>query len=219
MSLGRRITPGDPYVEAIQKENCDVHFTAVQRITGDGVVGADGLERKCDTIVCATGFDVTYRPRFPVIGKNGVDLRKKWQDVPEAYLGLGVPDMPNFMMFIGPTWPVENGSVAGPLLTVSEYAVKMIQKMQRENIKSMAPKQDITDSFNEHAQVRSLGAVTKQVANREAKEWIKHTVWKDDCRSWYKNNDTGRVNAVWPGSSLHYGKSTTAGTRFVLLYL
>jgi hydroxyversicolorone monooxygenase len=26
----------------------------------------------------------------------------------------------------------------------------------------------------------------------------------EDCRSWYKNNETGRVNAVWPGSSLHY---------------
>ena len=35
-------------------------------------------------------------------------------------------------------------------------------------------------------------------------EWIKHTVWKDDCRSWYKDNTTGRVNAVWPGSSMHY---------------
>lgn len=51
-------------------------------------------------------------------------------------------------------------------------------------------------------------------------------MWKDDCRSWYRNNDTGRVNgawpfrhscspfsrnltdaqppAIWPGSSLHY---------------
>ena len=37
-------------------------------------------------------------------------------------------------------------------------------------------------------------------------EWIKHTVWKDSCRSWYKNNQTGRVNAVFPGSSLHYQK-------------
>ena len=26
----------------------------------------------------------------------------------------------------------------------------------------------------------------------------------EECRSWYKNNETGRVNAVWPGSSLHY---------------
>lgn len=51
----RRITPGDPYMEAIQKENVDVHFTAVDKITEDGVVGTDGIERKVDTVVCATG--------------------------------------------------------------------------------------------------------------------------------------------------------------------
>jgi cation diffusion facilitator CzcD-associated flavoprotein CzcO len=183
----RRVTPGDPYMLAIQKENVDVHFTHVASITEDGLVGGDGIERKVDTIVCATGFDVTYKPRFPIIGKNGIDLRKKWEMCPEGYLGLGVPDMPNFVMFIGPTWPVENGAVVGPLFGVSEYVIQLVKKMQRDDIKSWTPKQDVTDAFNEHAQ-----------------EWIKHTVWKDDCRSWYKNNETGRVNAVWPGSSLHY---------------
>lgn len=183
----RRVTPGDPYMMAIQEPNVDVHFTQVDKITPDGLIGGDGVERKCDTIVCATGFDVTYRPRFPVIGKNNVELGAKWKVCPEGYLGLGVPDIPNFIIFIGPTWPVENGSVAGPLLTVSEYAIKIIKKMQKENIKSWCPRQDITDQFNEHSQ-----------------EWIKHTVWKEGCRSWYKNNETGRVNAVWPGSSLHY---------------
>lgn len=183
----RRITPGDPYMKAIQEPNVDVHFTHVERITPDGVIGGDGVERKVDTIICATGFDVTYRPRFPVIGKNGVNLQDKWSVCPEGYLGLGVPDMPNFIMFIGPTWPVENGAVVGPLLAVSEYAVQVVKKMQKDEIASWTPKQDVTDAFNEHAQ-----------------EWIKHTVWKSDCRSWYKNNETGRVNAVWPGSSLHY---------------
>lgn len=89
---------------AIQKENVDVHFTAVDEITEKGVIGNDGLEREVDTIVCATGFDVTYRPRFPVIGKNGVDLYEKWKTEPESYLGLACPDMPNFVIFIGPTW-------------------------------------------------------------------------------------------------------------------
>lgn len=69
-----------------------------------------------------------------------------------------MPDFPNFLTFIGPTWPVENGSVMGPLSTVSEYAVQIIKKMQNENIKSWVPKQDVTDEFNQHAQ-----------------EWIKHT--------------------------------------------
>lgn len=75
----------------------------------------------------------------------------------------------------------------GPLAYVSQYALQLIKKIQSEYICSIAPKQDVTDDFNEHTQ-----------------EWLRHTVWQDDCRSWYKNNETGRVNAVWPGSSLHY---------------
>jgi hydroxyversicolorone monooxygenase len=75
----------------------------------------------------------------------------------------------------------------GPLNSVALYTLQLIKKLQSEYIRSIAPKQDVTDSFNEHCQ-----------------EWIRHTVWVEECRSWYKNNETGRVNAVWPGSSLHY---------------
>ena len=71
--------------------------------------------------------------------------------------------MPNFIMMIGPTWPVENGAVVGPLTAVSEYMIQVVKKMQKDDIDSWVPKQDITDAFNEHAQ-----------------EWIKHTVWKDE---------------------------------------
>lgn len=164
-----------------------VHFTGVDKITPSGVVGSDGIERQVDTIVCATGFDVSYRPRFPIIGRNNVSLADKWGVCPEGYLGLGIPDFPNFLTFIGPNWPVENGSVMGPLMYVSYYALQMIRKLQTEYVHSAAPKQDVTDDFNSHCQ-----------------EWVRHTVWTEDCRSWYKNNETGRVNAVWPGSSLHY---------------
>jgi len=44
----------------------------------------------------------------------------------------------------------------GPLHAVSEYAVQWIKKMQNENLRSWVPRQDITDSFNEHVQVRKL---------------------------------------------------------------
>ena len=75
----------------------------------------------------------------------------------------------------------------GPLEEVCHFVIKFLQKFQRELIQSFVPKQDVTDEFNEHAQ-----------------EYLSHTVWSDDCRSWYKDNDTGRVNAIWPGNSLHY---------------
>lgn len=172
---------------AIQKPNVNVHFTEVVEIDETGVIGKDGTRVEPDTIVCATGFDVSYRPRFPIVGQSGVDLADKWKVCPEGYLGLAIPDFPNFLTFIGPNWPVENGSVMGPLMQVSMYAIQLIKKIQSEYIASIAPKQDVTDAFNEHCQ-----------------EWVRHTVWVDECRSWYKNNETGRVNAVWPGSSLHY---------------
>lgn len=91
----RRVTPGDPYMLAIQEPNVDVHFTHVASCTEDGVVGGDGVERKVDSIVCATGFDVSYRPRFPIVGRDGIDLKEKWKVCPESYLGLAIPDFPN----------------------------------------------------------------------------------------------------------------------------
>lgn len=78
---------GDPYMKAIQEPNVDVHFSAVEEITEDSVIDSEGQERKVDTVICATGFDVSYRPRFPIIGQNGVDLREKWKKIPESYLG------------------------------------------------------------------------------------------------------------------------------------
>lgn len=89
-------------MKAIQEPNVDVHFTTVNKITQDSVIDSDGNAKKVDTIVCATGFDVSYRPRFPIVGQNGVDLADKWKICPEAYLGIAVPDMPNFLTFIGP---------------------------------------------------------------------------------------------------------------------
>jgi len=129
--------------------------------------------------------------------------------VPESYLGITVPDMPNYAFIIGPTWPIENGSVFGSLAAVANYIITMVKKMQNENLRYWVPRQDISDQFNQHVQ-----------------EWVKHTVWTSDCRSCefctrlvlsigdiandsfattgYKNNETGRVNAIWPGSGQHF---------------
>lgn len=160
----------------MQEPNVDVHFSTVVKITEDSVIDSNGGVYKPDTIVCATGFDVSYKPRFPIVGRGGVDLREKWKTCPEAYLGLAVPDMPNFITFIGPSFPVENGSVMGPLGAVGNYAIKMIKKMQNEFIHSFEPKQDVTDAFNEHTQ-----------------ELLKDTVWTDDCRAWYKSMHTSTL--------------------------
>ncbi|TGO10557.1 hypothetical protein BTUL_0132g00280 [Botrytis tulipae] len=189
----RRITPGDPYLKVIQENNVNVHFTAAKALTDKCVVGEDGVEREVDTVVCATGFDTSYRPRFPIIGKGGINLQDQWNDEPDTYYGITVPNMPNFYLFMGPAWPVHNGSVMGPLVQVGNYIVQCIHKMQREQIKSLTPREDATAAFNEHCQ-----------------KWLERTVWTENCPSWFKNKRTGRLNPLWCGSGLHYTEAIIA---------
>jgi hypothetical protein len=49
-------------------------------------------------VVCATGFDVSHRPHYPLMGQNNVNLREKWAEDPESYISVMTPDMPNYFM-------------------------------------------------------------------------------------------------------------------------
>lgn len=51
----RRITPGDAFLEAIQKPNAELIPKSIIAVTEDGLIDEDGNERKVDTIICATG--------------------------------------------------------------------------------------------------------------------------------------------------------------------
>lgn len=57
----RRITPGDPFIYAVQEPNVEVVFKGVVKLTEDGVVDSDGVERKVDAVVCATGRSFSRR--------------------------------------------------------------------------------------------------------------------------------------------------------------
>lgn len=50
-----------------------------------------------DVLICATGFDTTFKPRFPLIGPKGNNLQDDWAEEPKSYLGLAAADMPNYM--------------------------------------------------------------------------------------------------------------------------
>lgn len=45
--------------------------------------------------------DTSYKPRYPLIGRNGLDLREKWAEYPNAYLSMCVEGYPNLFMISG----------------------------------------------------------------------------------------------------------------------
>lgn len=92
----RRPTPGNGFLEALVSDNVDVVSSPIVRVTEKGIITKDG-EHEVDAIICATGFDVSLKPRFPFIGRNGADLAKRWSAQPaEAYMGCMVDDHPNY---------------------------------------------------------------------------------------------------------------------------
>lgn len=93
----RRQTPGPGYLEALLQDNVDTRFDDIQKITAGGILTKSGEHLEFDAICCATGFNTSFRPSLPVIGRNGIDLAEKWSaNIPKAYFGITIPDFPNY---------------------------------------------------------------------------------------------------------------------------
>lgn len=93
----RRPTPGNGYLEALCSENTEVVSQFIAEITPRGIKTTDGVEHEVDVIVCATGFDVSWRPSYPTIGREGCSLSEQWKDIPRTYLSITVPNFPNYL--------------------------------------------------------------------------------------------------------------------------
>jgi cation diffusion facilitator CzcD-associated flavoprotein CzcO len=134
----RRATPGLNYLEALTSPKVEVVWGEIAGLTQNGVQSASGAVKEVDTVICATGFDMGFAPRFPLRGANGVDLRAQWATAdPVCYLSLAAEDMPNYFVFMGPASPLGHGSIVGAIEQVTKYISKMVEKLQTENYKSV----------------------------------------------------------------------------------
>ncbi|OAG39283.1 hypothetical protein AYO21_06487 [Fonsecaea monophora] len=182
----RRVTPGEGYLESFLLPNVHLNMNPITKITENAVHTADGQSLEVNVVVCATGFDVSHCPHYPIIGQNQTSLAEKWADEPESYLSVGCPEFPNYFIFTGPNAVVGHGSLVEGLGWVAEYMIKWMKKIATEDIKSVVPKQEVVDEFVTYGD-----------------RIHKTLTWTGACRSWYKKNRVdGRVTATFPGSAL-----------------
>lgn len=184
----RRLTPGQGYLEALLADN--VHFvnTKIHRVTEDGIETVDGERRQYDVIIAATGFDTSYKPRYPIIGRNGVNLQDVWSDYPKTYFGICQSECPNWFQVGGPNSGISVGSLIPMLEKQAEYITTCILKMQRQRIKVMTVQKRAVDEFQAYIEA-----------------YFPRTVFSKNCSSWYKDGKIdGRVIGLWPGSTLHH---------------
>ncbi|KAH6714922.1 cyclohexanone monooxygenase [Leptodontidium sp. MPI-SDFR-AT-0119] len=192
----RRLTPGEGYLESLGKGNVSHVYETIQEFTPKGMITADGKEHEFDLIICATGFDVAFTPFVETIGR-GVSIQEAWATEPRAYLGIAAHGFPNYFITVGPRSPWGNGSIIPAIEINTDYIITLLDKMQRQNIKSIEVKKQAADDFCEHVD-----------------EWHKGSVWGQSCRSWYKQNrDAQSKPLLWCGMSPSYYK-TMCDIRF-----
>lgn len=166
--------------------NCQVVWGSVDQYTENGLRNVKGEESIVDTIICATGFDLSIAPRIPIIGRDGVNLREQWLKKPETYLSTNVADMPNYFTILGPASPLGHGSLVTSIELVVKFISNIVRKLQTQNYSSFCVKSHIPQAYQEHA----LAFLTR-------------TVWASSCTSTYKNGTAGgELRSLHPGSRL-----------------
>ena len=178
----RRPTPGNGYLEALTGPKTTAYTEQLQKITKKGFIDPDGNEQEVDVIICATGFDTSYSPKYPLF-VNGVDMNEKWKnrDKVPSYLSVAYAEVPNYFINGGAYCPSAHGSFFPIVSAYTDYELHIITKMQVENIKSVRPKVHATEHFLRHANT-----------------FLKRTAWTGPCSSWFKGGNIDGIPVSCP---------------------
>jgi cation diffusion facilitator CzcD-associated flavoprotein CzcO len=146
--MGKRPIFSSDFYPALKRENVTLIPQAVLAATENGLVDATGKEHFADIIVTATGFTASeYLRSVEVYGVNGAVLREFWGDEPRAYLGVAVPNFPNFFIMYGP-----NTNATGALLLMlegqAEFVVNSIIDMINGDYATIEVDQSMFDDYN-----------------------------------------------------------------------
>lgn len=192
---GKRILLDNGWYDAIRKDNVTLHAEGVDAFTQTEIIGTHGSTCAPDIVVMATGFEVTkMASRINITGPAG-NLSDVWNgDDPQAYLGISVPDFPNFFMMAGPTTGLGHG---GSGMFIAEchahYIANTIVTMMNKGISQMAA--------SEQAQADYMQRYNDGHADM---------IWMHPGMTTYYRNSKGRVYSVMPWRLVDYWNMTRA---------
>ena len=192
----RMLVDNGTWLQALRRDNVHVTTDPIAAINETGIVTKSGVQYDADVLIYATGFQ-SNRITFPmqILGRGGAELSKQWDgDNPRAYLGITVPNFPNFFLMYGPnTNIVVNGSIIFFSECEMRYILSCIELLVQHGHAALEPKAAVHDAYN--AQI--------DAGNAEMAWGI------SKANSWYKNA-RGRVTQNWPFTLVEYWERTRA---------
>jgi cyclohexanone monooxygenase len=138
---------------------------AITELTERGVLTADGVEHRVDTIIYGTGFKAAdYLDSIEVYGTGGCHLRHDWSDGAQAYLGTLVAGYPNFFMLYGP-----NTNGVNSIIYIHEAQTTFIRHildvLDERGARTVAVTPEAQRRYNDEVQAAMVGKVWLACAN------------------------------------------------------
>jgi len=190
----KRVLISNDYFPAVAQANVELVTDGIDRITPNGVMTKDGVERPVDAIIYGTGFAATdaLNP-VQVYGPGGRHLNEEWDPAAEAYLGISVSGYPNLFFLMGPNTGLGHNSMIYMIESQIGYVMETIHLMEARGAVAIAPRKDVQDAYNARVQAKVNKTVQQQ----------------GGCVSWYQTAD-GRNTTIWPDFTFTYRKKTKA---------
>lgn len=190
----RSVRDNGVWIAALKRDNVDLVTDLIVKIEPDGIVTKDGVKRPADVLIYGTGFHASdFLRTFKVYGAEGRELHSDvWKGDARAYLGMTLPDFPNFFILYGPnTNIVVNGSIIFFSECSVRYVVGCLEMLAKEKLHSISVRPEVFARFN-----------------AEVDEGNSKMAWgAKGVNSWYKNA-TGRVSQNWPFPLVDYWNAT-----------
>jgi cation diffusion facilitator CzcD-associated flavoprotein CzcO len=161
----RRLPLETFYYEVYNQDNVelvDLMETPIERITPDGIK-TTAREYPFDIIIFATGFDAITGAfdRIDFRGVGGAQLKDKWRNGPQTYLGLMVDGFPNMMMLMGPH------TALGNIPRSIEYSVDWVTGLLRFAQDSGLTRCEATaagvEAWTDHVKALGVGLLSNEV--------------------------------------------------------
>jgi 4-hydroxyacetophenone monooxygenase len=191
---GKRPLLDNRWFQTMCRDDVSLITDAVEHVDGDKLVTRSGTEIAADVIALATGFKVLqFLWPMDIIGKSGKTLREQWGvDDAKAYLGVTVPDFPNFFIVNGPN---TNAGHGGSAIHATEFQVRYIMQAIRQLLVTQTDALEVDrDVFSKY--------------NAELDEALAHCIWSHKGMTTYYRNDAGRVVVSSPWKYVDYWERT-----------
>ena len=156
----RRPVVDNDWYKTLTRDDVSLVASGIERVTPKGIETADGKHHDLDFIVFATGFEVDqFLWPAQYEGEGGTKLRDYWgAKSPQAYLGMMVPQFPNFFMMYGPNSQPVSGGISLPswFQIWAAYLAQCLHTMFEEGHATVGVQQAAYDKYN--ADLDAVGA-------------------------------------------------------------